>query len=399
MKKAVILSLLILISLLFSACGGSSSTEEKPVEIPVSKIQKRVLLLNQFAGKIQIINAATDTPSSFIIPSEPLSTFSRPEYLIRIGAKTLLLDAGTNVLYVIDSAIEGVSGSFALDGPAEGIAVTGDFSKAYIAIPSLGRIQVADLAGTKFLTPINSVAGVRRLVVTKNGAKLLAFSNDVNTMLVINTADGAGATTPIGGFDRPYTAVINGDDTKAFVLSCGRECGGTSAAVTVLDLSNNNSLGSSVAVGGATVGLLEGSSLYVAGSPKPSTSTTNEGTFNVVNVSNTAALTASASVAISDGLHHTIVPVGSNKFYVGATRCTIINTQAVNKGCLSIVSGTSATVGAARGEVTSIAPIKNRTAVYITQGGDLDIYDSATDTLQPRQIDVIGKVVDAKEID
>ncbi len=397
MKKAVILNAIIFACLMLSACGGSSPRAEQPAEISVSKIAKRVLLLNQFAGKIQIIDAATDTPSAFFIP-DSLSVFSRGEFLLRAGTKTLLLDSGPNVLYVIDSAIEGISSSFPLDGPAESVAVTGDGNTAYIAIPSLGRIQIADLAGNKFLSPINGVPGVRRLVVTKNGAKLLAFANDVNTMVVINIADKTGANAPIGGFDRPYTAVISSDDSKAFILSCGGECGGAAAKVTVLDLSNN-AIGSSVFVGGATVGLLEGTNLYVAGSPATSTSTTNGGTFNIVSVSNAAALTASANIAISDGLHHTIVPVSSSKLYIGATRCTIVNSGGVSKGCLSIVSGTSAVIGAARGEVTSIAAIKNRTVAYVTQGGDLDIYDTTSDALQTKQIDITGRVVDAKEID
>ena len=397
MKRAVILSALTLCSLAFSACGGGSTPEEPP-QIVLSKIAKRVLLLNQFSGKVQIIDAATDTPSSFLIPDDVLSSFTRGEFLLRAGTRTLLLDSGSNALYSISSSIEGVAGSFPLDGTPEGVAVTGDGNTAFIAIPSLGRIQIADLAGNKLVDPINGVPGVRRLVVTKNGAKLLAFTNDVNTVIVINVADKTGMSSPIGGFDRPYTAVISSDDTKAFILSCGVECGGTSARVTVLDLATG-AVGSSVPVGGATVGLLEGTSLYVAGSPSVSTSTTNGGTFNVVNVSNLAALTASPNVPISDGLHHTIVPVSAGKFYIGALRCTIINTGGVSKGCLSIVSGTTGSVGAARGEVTSIAAIKNRTVAYVTQGGDLDIYDTSSDALQAKQIDISGKVVDAKEID
>lgn len=397
MKKAAILIALSFACLIFTACGGSGSTPEQPAEIPVSKLAKRVLLLNQFAGKVQIIDAATDTPSSFFIP-DTTSGFSRGEFLLRAGTKTLLLDSGTNALYVIDSAIEGISGSFPLDGPAEGVVVTADGNTAYVAVPSQGRIQILDIAGNKLLDPINGVPGVRRLVVSKNGAKLLAFANDVNTIVVINTKDKTGVTTPIAGFDRPYTAVVSGDDTKAFVLSCGAECGGGAAAVTVLDLATG-AVGASVAVGGATVGLLEGTNLYVAGSPAVSTSTTNGGTFNVVNVSSTTALTSSPNIAISDGLHHTIVSVGSNKLYVGAKRCTIVNSGGVSKGCLSIVNGSAGAVGAARGEVTSIAAIKNRTVAYVTQGGDLDIYDTTSDTLQTRQIDITGRVVDAKEID
>ncbi|MEO6119127.1 MAG: hypothetical protein ABIP12_00445 [Terriglobales bacterium] len=398
MKKAVILSALIFSSLTFSACGGSSSPPptETPAA-PVSSITKRVFLLNQFSGKIQIVDAATDTGSGFLLPSD-FNTFGTAQFLVSAGSRTLIFDSASNSIYGITHSTETITVALGLGGATESVALSQDGNTAYVAIPSLSRIAVVDLANNKLLDPINGVPGVRRLVATKNGAKLLAFTNDVNTMIVINTADKTGAAAPIGGFDRPYTAVISADDTKAFILSCGAECGGTAARVTVLDLATN-AVGASVAVGGATVGLLDGTNLYVAGSPAVSTSTTNGGTFNVVNVTNSAALSASANIAISDGLHHAIVPVGGGKFYIGATRCTIINSGGVNKGCLSIVTGSTGSVREARGEVTSIAAIKNRTVAYVTQGGDLDIYDTTTDTLQAKQILTTGRVVDAKEVD
>jgi len=398
LKKAAVLTGIFLISIFgFTACGGSANSDPgDEEELPVSNVQKRVFVLNQFSGKLQIVDAATDTLTAFVVPHEFLSTFSRAEFILRNGSNSLVLDSGTGILYVIDSALEGVSTSFPLDGPAEGVVVTSSGATAYVAIPGLGRVQVADIAGKALKDPINNLAGVRRLAVSKDGSKLLAFSNDVNTIYVINTADRT--VTSVGGFDRPYTAVFSADDTKAFILSCGAECGGTQARVTVLNLANNT-LGASVNVGGATVGLLDGSNLLVAGSPTVSTSSTNGGTINVVNVSNLAALTASAAFPISDGLHHTIVPVGGGKYYIGALRCTIINSGGVNKGCLSIFNGTAGSVGAARGDVTSIATIKNRNVVYVTQGGELDIYDLSTDSLQARQIDISGKAIDAKEID
>ncbi|HUS20344.1 MAG TPA: hypothetical protein VMZ25_11900 [Terriglobales bacterium] len=380
----------------FSACGGGGQAEQPAPEAPLSKLAKRVFLLNQFSGKIQIIDAATDTLSGFVIPSD-FSSFSNAQFLLRAGTRTLVFDAGSNGLYAIDSTTETVKVAVGLSGATESVVVSADGNTAYAAIPTLGRIDLIDLLNNKLLDPINGLPGVRRLVISKNGAKILAFSNDVNTFSVVTTSDKT-VTAAIGTFDRPYTGVFSSDDTKAFILNCGAECGGAAAAVTVLDMTTNAG-GSSVGVGGATVGYLEGSNLYVAGSPAVSTATFNGGTLNVVNVANPATLTTSGAAAISDGLHHTIVPVGSGKFYIGATRCTIINTGTVSKGCLSILNGTTTTVGAARGEVTSITPIKNRTVVYVTQGGDLDIYSSATDTLQAKQIDIVGKAVDAKEID
>lgn len=396
MKKAAVLTGIFLVSIFgFTACGGSGGSNEEP-QIPTSKIAKRVFLLNQFSGKIQIVDAATDTMSSFSVPGDLLTFFARGEALIPAGNSILVPDSSSNLLHIIDKVTETRIAAVGLAGTPEGVALIGDNTRAYVAIPGQGRIDVVDVTAGKTLDPITGLAAPRRLAVTRNGSRLLAFSNDINSVAVINTSDRS--VTTVGGFDRPFAAVISADDTRAFILSCGVECGGTQARVTVLNLADN-SIGASVNVGGATVGLLEGNNLYVAGSPAVSTSSANGGTLNVVNVSNLAALTVSATFPISDGLHHTIVPVGNNKFYIGALRCTLINTGGVNKGCLSFFNGSSSSVGTARGDVTSIAPIKNRSVVYVTQGGELDIYDLASDTLQARQVDVIGRAVDAKEVD
>jgi hypothetical protein len=407
LRRAVILSAIVFVSLVgLTSCGGSAPANDPSVP-PTTKLTKRVLLLNQFNGKANIVDAATDSATSFTVPADPLGFFVVAESLVKAGSKTLVIDSGSNLLHEIDNAKEDRIAAVGLSGFTESVVVTSDGAKAYAAIPSLGRIDVIDLAAGKLLDPINGIAGVRRLALTKNNGKLLAFSNDLDTITVVNTSDGA-KSSPIPNFDRPYTAVFSADDSKAFVLNCGAECGGAQARVTVLDITkavaslSASDIGASVNVGGATAALLDGNNLYVAGTPGPvSDATTNRGTFNIVNVSNTAALTASANLAISDGLHHTIAAVSGGKLYIGARRCTLITTQTVSKGCLSIVSptGLTAVVGPNRGEVTSIEPIKNRTVVYVTEGGELNIYDTGSDTLQAKQLNVLGKAVDAKEID
>jgi hypothetical protein len=52
------------------------------------------------------------------------------------------------------------------------------------------------------------------------------------------------------------------------------------------------------------------------------------------------------------------------------------------------------------GDVQAITPIKNRTVVYIIQGGVIEVYDTTTDLPQTNPtILVTGKVVDVKEVD
>jgi hypothetical protein len=145
-----------------------------------------------------------------------------------------------------------------------------------------------------------------------------------------------------------------------------------------------------VPVPAATVGLLSGNNLFVAGTP----SGTPGQLAGRLSVLDTAGLAAPASsIPISDGYHDHMELASSNKLFVGAITCSA--------GCLTIfdTSQNSAVVDSNTGDVTGIAPISNRNVVYAVQGGELRIFDTTTGALTPTQIDVVGKAVDVKYVD
>src|SRR4029077_7634159 len=72
--------------------------------------------------------------------------------------------------------------------------------------------------------------------------------------------------TQVPGFDRPVWAVVSAN--TAYILNCGAECGGLQASVQSLDLSSL-AVGPPVLVNGATIGLISGSQLCVAGKGTP----------------------------------------------------------------------------------------------------------------------------------
>ena len=73
--------------------------------------------------------------------------------------------------------------------------------------------------------------------------------------------------TTVSGFDRPIFGFFSSDNTQAWILNCGPECGGTQASVQVLDLVHNTAGPATPVPGGATVGFLKNQILYVAGNP------------------------------------------------------------------------------------------------------------------------------------
>jgi hypothetical protein len=166
-------------------------------------------------------------------------------------------------------------------------------------------------------------------------------------------------------------------------------------------------------VAGATAALLNGTNLFVAGTPvTPPAGFTcpavpgNCGTLQAIN---TSSLSASAPVAITDGLHGPMALTSNNQLYVGAANCTTQPTGAsLVRGCLSIVDTGSSTVSfpsessfRQNFDVTGLQPISGRNVIYVVQGGELDFFDITTGavstTITP--VDVVGKAISVLQID
>lgn len=385
-------------SLLLTSCGGySAPASTATTNANASKLATRVFVSNQSAGVVQIVDATTDmlSPSNITVGAQPQAMV-----VAATPKVTLVYNAGGNVLAFIDNTQETILGSVVLPGSTESIVATPNGKTAYVAVPALGQVVPVDIASRALGTAISTIPGARRLVMSHNGNTLLVFNNGSSAFAVINTADNTLPPVP-SGFDSPFSAVFSTDDSKAYVLNCGPECGGLVAGVTVLNIgaSSAATLGSSVAVpGGATVGIADSTNLYVAGTP-------NAGVLKggVLSAINLSSLAVSSSVPISDGLHTLMAFTSNNKLYVGAKTCTSVDptTHAAVSGCLSFynISSPAATISAALGDVTSIQPIKNRNVVYVVEGGELEIYDTGSDTLQPTQIDIVGTAIDAKAVD
>jgi DNA-binding beta-propeller fold protein YncE len=200
-------------------------------------------------------------------------------------------------------------------------------------------------------------------------------------------------------FDHPVGAAVRADGTTAYILECGLECGGTTAAVTPLTLSNNLQ-GPSIPVPGATAALRNGNTLYVAGTPPGATCaalTAPCGFLSVIDL-NTMTLLNTTPIEITDGRHDRIEVTEDGQVFIGSKGCTEVG----GRGCLSIVKGAgfNVIIPPDTGDVTGIAPVPNRTAVYVVEGGELRIYDTTTDQLLVNhQLNIVGQLVDVKIVD
>jgi hypothetical protein len=340
--------------------------------------------------------------------------------------RTLVFSPSNHGLAVVDNATESVAGSLTLPGATESMFVWTDDTTAFVAVPNapvtgqiftgaVGRIDISSGAVTATI----SVPGARFLVPSPDGTRILVISDSLNTVTLLdpNLITAGNALFPItppltAPFDKPVAAVFSADGSTAYVLNCGPECGGSLASVSVLDMTQTPPVVQPTLIptpGGATMALLQGSNLYVAGSPplgdctaaNPATAATACGRLTTID---RASQTASAPVTITDGYHDHMQMGANGQLFIGSRNCTNINVSGGEvRGCLAIFNTVSGAVVIPpdNGSVTGIEPIPNRTVVYVCEGGALRIYDTITDKLQvnPAQPSVVGQAVDVKVVD
>ncbi|HEY6350266.1 MAG TPA: hypothetical protein VI636_12735 [Candidatus Angelobacter sp.] len=397
------------VAVALAGCGGynnSSSTTTTTNTGTTSGIKKRVLVSNEQIGNVAIVDGARDLLSTFTIST------SGPSQMVTSGGFTGVINSNADLFSSIDNSKELVTESAITGDRVTDIAVSKDGKTVYGAVRNVASVVLLNTS-TGTASQI-SVPSVSRLVISPNGTKLLAFVDDPNIsagggFFVIDTA--SNAVTQITGtpaqLDQPFTAVFGNSETQAFILNCGAECGGTAASVVSVDFSTATpAFGTVVPVCGATSGLLNGSNLFVAGTPPtPPLGCPAGGSLQTVN---TSSLSASTPIAITNGKHLKMQTASNNRLYVAAIACTPVNDASTGlvRGCLSIVNtSTSAVVfpefSPVRGsfDVTGIQPISNRNIVYVCEGGFLDIYDTTTDKLTPTQVDIIGLAFDVVQID
>lgn len=375
LKRAALLvvSGLLLAAALVACGGGITPPSEQPT---TSQLTDRVLVTNQFASVVNIVDANTDQVSRFRISGGTNPTIMAVSSDKR---RTLIFSSSNNGVAVVDNDAESTLGQVVMPGLVDSLVSGNDGTRGYAAVRNAGVVVVIDT--TNGSTTTVAVPTVRRLVLSPSGTRLLAFSDDSDSVTVIDTSNNAA--TVVSGFDRPASAVFNSDSSTAYILNCGPQCGGSTASVRELVMAANT-LGNSINVSAATVGFLSGGNLYVAGSAG------GAGLLDVVSV---PALTVSASgIAIGDGFHHAMALGSNSKLFIAGRTCV---------NCLTIVNTSNNTpvIRPPNGEVNALQPIADRNVVYVTEGDELVIYDTTTDAPQANQINFVGRIVDAKSID
>ena len=431
MKKAALLpAVLVVASFSFVSCGGAYSS---------SSLTTRVLAS-------QSVSSPTASPGLVLINGEDdtlvrggVSAGNSPGLMTLTPDRTIVLafDSSTNNVEVVNPQRASLSGNIQLPGPTTSMVALATGS-GYAAVPTApmnngpapGAVEVMNLTAGG-ITATLSVPGAQTVISSPDGTHLLVFSNDSDVVtivypLLVKTGNPATATVP--GFDRPTYGVFSADGSTAYILNCGPECGsGTaSASVQALDMTSLTPIGAPVAVDGATIGWLSGSTLYVAGTPTASisnpapnnacTGATAAKTCGRLDIVDVGSMTVTSSAIITDGYHWRIDMSINGQLFIGSYTCTNIGNvnepQGEVRGCLSIYNTTNAAVVIPpdNGDVTGLQSFTSRDVEYVAEGGNLRVYDTLIDSLlldnsnnqnlpETGTIIVTGYIIDVKAID
>jgi len=435
---------------IFSSCGNGNPSGVNTPTTPSgpSGLKFRVFISNPlFPGQTGV--TGTNLPVLNIVDASldqdvlSLSVVSLAGHSVQPGLMalspnlryTLVYSFTGNTVTVVDNSTETIataSGStstlspFTLPGFTESIAVNPFNTSAYAAVPTApvlgeapGAVEVLNLQSGGIAASI-PVPGAHFVICSPDGNHVLVFSDNSNTVTVITTILIGTATDPrsyITGFDRPVWGIFT-NSAAAYVFNCGAQCGGKSAGVSVLNLGASTPA-STTPVTAATYGLLNGSTLYVAGTAPPnppgrntcSGQTTAATTCGTLSVLNTSSMAVAATAVVTDGYHDRMQISQNGQLYIGSHSCTNINIPGGEvRGCLSIYNTNSpgVVIPQNNGDVTGIQQITGRDIVYVVQNGALQIYDTDTNQLQVTpgdtqnnngQVDIVGQLYDVKLVD
>jgi hypothetical protein len=384
-------SLVLLAAIFWTGCGGSSKSTTDTKKI--SNINNRVFVSNSQSGFIQNVNVDKDHLAGrgfdILINGSPTFMDSTPDH-----KNIAVYDAAFNSVAVVNSDIEDRTAKVSLDNVSDSIRITSDALFVYAAVRNRvnssgpnGAVQVLDVT-KNVISASYPVPNARWVSLSNDNKRLLVFPDDnSNTPYSIDLSVTAPAAVPIpGSYDRPISAYFSSDNTKAYVLNCGPECGGAQASVTELTLATLAQR--TVAVPAATVATLDGTTLYVAGQ------TASGGMVSVVD---TGAMTVSSSKPIGNGRHGVIRSVGG-KVWIGAIGCN-------GGGCLSVFDPSSGNTivddpqpgAASKGDVTGMDFDTPRNLMYVCEGKELLRYDQ-TGAPVPTLVDIVGTAYDVRAV-
>jgi hypothetical protein len=380
----------------------------------------------------------------------PVTIQNMPEQ--QLGAVYSIGDGSLTTVTYASEKVQSTTAGSNLNGISQSIFISRDQSYIYAASQSSHSLTVLDHGATYTL----NVPGVYRVSTNPGNTVALAFvqnTNEVYSVVHLNADQQQAAVNnphwnpglpnsqpaqdcepqslpvycvfPVStasgvSFDRPTKAVFSPDGTTAYVLDCGPECGGTTSGITAVPITtsalNPSGVGASgiamiatsnIAVpGGATNGLFNGTTFYVAGQQLQADGLL-AGNLSVVNTSNGQV---TGQYSISDGTHNKMVLADNDTLWIGSYQCQSGERYKLSQstapgtpfGCITMfnTSNNSVLVESFKGDGTGVTAVTGLNKVYTAEGGQVYIYNTADGTARDNtNVTVTGTAYDVAYMD
>jgi hypothetical protein len=446
LKKSVLVPGVVFVaSICLISCSKSSKPKDPPSGLDTRVLASQSVTAGSTFGSLVIVDAYDDT-----LPRTPgigAGTFNSPGLMAMSAnrATVIVFDSGSNTVDVVNTTTESTSGSIALPGATTSMVIPAQSATlGFTAVPTAsvsgilspaGAVVEMNLAANSTISTIG-VPGAQTVVTNAGGTQVLAFSDDSDTMAVLSPAiavspvdqgcDGGSSSTAcflVTGFSRPVFAIYSSDGSTAYVLNCGLQCGGTQPASVAVVNTSTFAITNTIPVEGATWALVNGTTMYVAGTPPPATPGGNTcaggpttaaitcGRLDIVDL-NSLAVVNTQELYIPDGYHDRMDMSANGQLFIGSNTCTSIgdvnNPVGEVRGCLAIYNtgNGNVVIPPDNGDVTGLTSLTNRYVEYVAEGGNLRVYDTDRDILLVNEyyvptgtIPIVGVVIDVKEID
>jgi hypothetical protein len=454
--------------------------------LPPSGLTNRVLIAIQnpsilTKGALEIVDAYYDirsgytgSPAGFSLAgfgaALPVSIQNMPEE--QMGA---IYSSGDGSLTLANYASEKTTGSVSgLNGQSSSVFITRNGGYVFAASQALHVLSVVNQnAGSSYSL---TLPGIYRVSVNPGGSVALAFVQNSNYIYYARALTTAQTQAYAGGsakwpraavdcepqtapgwclfqaqspdstdttgnyygapltFDHPVKAVFSNDGGTAYVLSCGPECGGATAKVSLLPTapliftlgqssgllpcnsspcsnSSTTPMTNIAVAGGASNALVSSSTMYVVGQ-KVMPDGYFGGYLSVINLSTNSLVASTSSapnpVSISDGEAGAVsrmLLADDNTLWIGMTKCDE-GERANNSlpyGCLTMYNTSTGKVALLEpflGDLTGIADVEGLHKIYVAQGGQVYIYSTVNGaSIDNQYVTVTGTAYDVAYMD
>lgn len=429
--------------------------------VPPSRLSNRVMVgltVNGSQGALQMLDAQRDIRSTIFNSNTtfPISGYSSgyPNLILNFPEQVsgyVYSDSDGSLARVNYSTETSTPVTTGFSAKSSSLAIPVSFNHYYSAQQSIGQLGIID--NTTGRAYGLNLPNAFKVFVNQGDTVVLAMVRNSNTLYRVIKLN-ANQTPPTGfvdcqpvnlpvycvvpvadsttkpSFDHPVNAVFSLDGSSVYILNCGAECGGTTAAVTVLNLGALTvdlntapfpaAVSNSVAIpGGATAAVADGTNLYLAGQQLQP-----DGLFaGRLTVLNLATLTPGAPISISDGTHTRILFGDDNTLWIGSQLCATGERQKLgqNYNCLTRFDLTAQTAQVIPniipgqttvpfpnanqnpyyyGDLTGLCWVQNLHKMYTAYGGQIHAFNTADGSeINNEFITVQGTALDVAYMD